>query len=525
MTRKIAMTTVRTVTTLLSQGLSYSVIRRQTGASKGFIHKVASVAKPDYEAFLKLSDEQIHDKLYPKSPNSRSEPDWNAVHDLLQKKHMTLQLIFDEYCRANAGQNLYSYSSFCRRYADKKPSWAPQELFTNLNYVPGDVMEIDYAGDPLVWVDEDAAVHRARVFVAALPFSGLIFAQVYESERQEFWVQGVIEALEYFAGTPKNLVMDNAKALVRQANWTSGNIQPVILDLCDHYGMTAQTCRVQHPQDKNRVEASVNMVERWIIGKLHLQGEGHALAKDRNQLKEMVLKLLNELNQRPWRGKNASRRDCYEDEEKQCMQSLPSHPYDHGEWKIYTVDKGHCIRLSPSYGAHRYSVPAKFTGKRMHVKLTQNRVQIYDAETGAFLAAHERCYSEVGNKTHILPEHLTPAEKQTRLTPDQWLELFSTQFGISRTVAERFVAAAFASDFNGRRLCGAVCAAKRAYSIQVIEKAMALVLDAGVLTTRLFTSLCMTVQMDEHSGDLFEEKQPDADYVTTDHDNIRNDYE
>ena len=116
MTRKIAMTTVRTVTTLLSQGLSYSVIRRQTGASKGFIHKVASVAKPDYEAFLKLSDEQIHDKLYPKSPNSRSEPDWNAVHDLLQKKHMTLQLIFDEYCRANAGQNLYSYSSFCRRY-------------------------------------------------------------------------------------------------------------------------------------------------------------------------------------------------------------------------------------------------------------------------------------------------------------------------------------------------------------------------------------------------------------------------
>ncbi len=31
--------------------------------------------------------------------------------------------------------------------------------------------------------------------------------------------------------------------------------------------------------------------------------------------------------------------------------------------------------------------------------------------------------------------------------------------------------------------------------------------------------------MDEHSGDLFEEKQPDADYVTTDHDNIRNDYE
>lgn len=37
MTRKIAMTTVRTVLNLLSYGLSYKKIRLQTGASNGFI--------------------------------------------------------------------------------------------------------------------------------------------------------------------------------------------------------------------------------------------------------------------------------------------------------------------------------------------------------------------------------------------------------------------------------------------------------------------------------------------------------
>ena len=61
--------------------------------------------------------------MYPKTPNSHCEPDWKAVNDLLQKKHMTLQLVYDEYCRVNAGQKIYSYSSFCRHYADKKPNW------------------------------------------------------------------------------------------------------------------------------------------------------------------------------------------------------------------------------------------------------------------------------------------------------------------------------------------------------------------------------------------------------------------
>ena len=91
MTRKIAMTTIRTVLTMLNSGFSYCKIRHHTGASNGFINKLASVARPDLEAFLKLSDEEIYERVYPKTPNSHCEPDWKAVNDLLQKKHMTLQ--------------------------------------------------------------------------------------------------------------------------------------------------------------------------------------------------------------------------------------------------------------------------------------------------------------------------------------------------------------------------------------------------------------------------------------------------
>ena len=86
MTRKIAMTTIRTVLTMLNSGFSYCKIRHHTGASNGFINKLASVARPDLEAFLKLSDEEIYERVYPKTPNSHCEPDWKAVNDLLQEE-------------------------------------------------------------------------------------------------------------------------------------------------------------------------------------------------------------------------------------------------------------------------------------------------------------------------------------------------------------------------------------------------------------------------------------------------------
>ena len=57
------MTTVRTVLNLLSHGLSYKKISLQTGASNGFINKVATAARPDLQAFLKLSDAEIHERL------------------------------------------------------------------------------------------------------------------------------------------------------------------------------------------------------------------------------------------------------------------------------------------------------------------------------------------------------------------------------------------------------------------------------------------------------------------------------
>ena len=95
------MTIIRTVLAMLNCGFSYSKIRHYTGASNGFINKLASAARSDLEAFLKLSDGEIYERVYPKTPlraelggRQRSSPE--EAHDASAR----LRRILSYECRA-----------------------------------------------------------------------------------------------------------------------------------------------------------------------------------------------------------------------------------------------------------------------------------------------------------------------------------------------------------------------------------------------------------------------------------------
>lgn len=524
------MAAVKAVIELLAHNASYSQIRRELGVSKGFISKVAFVIKADGktpEQFLLLSDAEIRSKVYPDSRKKRTEPNWEDVADKLQRKHMTLQLLYEDYCQNNPEKH-YSYPSYCRLYADWCKTHQTTGGYCNLEHVPGDVVEIDFAGDPLTWVDPCGFEHKERLFVAALPYSGLFFVQVFENETQPSWIQGTVEALAYFGCAPRNLLMDNAKALVRHADWSVGDIQPMVEDMCRHYGMNALTCRVRKPRDKNRVEASVCNAERWIIAKLEL-ANGAVLAKDRTDLKALVRKRLDEVNLQAWRGpgRTGSRRSCFEEEERACMNPLPPHPYVFTEWKVLTVDKGHCIRMSQKFGGHRYSVPASYIGKKVQVKIDEQSLEIFDHDSGQPITTHKRQFNETGQKTFVNPEHWTPQEKRTRLNGNQWVSLFVDKLGIDAKVADTFVANVMGDGQGvaGRNICGAVLRLRKSFSASVIERAMAKLNEAGLWRIKALKAQCESIDADDHYEQTVFNNEPDTQYTTASHGNIRNDYE
>ena len=53
----------------------------------------------------------------------------------------------------------------------------------------------------------------------------MLFTEAFNDETQPSWIYGIVDALEYFGGVPRVLVMDNAAPLVRVPNWQEAEIQ------------------------------------------------------------------------------------------------------------------------------------------------------------------------------------------------------------------------------------------------------------------------------------------------------------
>ena len=80
--------------------------------------------------------------------------------------------------------------------------------------------------------------------------------------------------------------MDNARALVKSADWYEGEKQQTIRSLCNYNGMEPWPCQPRKPWQKSRVEAEVTLVERKIIAALSL--DQMSIAKDMKDLNRQI---------------------------------------------------------------------------------------------------------------------------------------------------------------------------------------------------------------------------------------------
>ncbi len=117
-----------------------------------------------------LTDAALELKLYGvaatrQGQRDRPEPDWAAVNRELKRKHVTLQILWDEYIEAHPGG--YSYSRFCFLYR----TWEGRLPVTmRQTHLGGDRMSVDYAGDtvPVVVDRLTGEVREAHLFVAVM---------------------------------------------------------------------------------------------------------------------------------------------------------------------------------------------------------------------------------------------------------------------------------------------------------------------------------------------------------------------
>lgn len=160
--------------------------------------------------------------------------------------------------------------------------------------------------------------------------------------------------------------------------------------------------------------------------------------RDLDHLNEQVKAKLEELNNAPFTatGRFDSRRQKFEDEEREYLGRLPLQAFCPLDIRDLVVDRGHCVRISGD--GHRYSTPPEYPGKRVSVTITDDKVYIFDLDSWVKIAEHKRYKNVQGNKSHLLTEHLTDAERKYRRQPREWVAEF-VKAGLPEDFADRLV--------------------------------------------------------------------------------------
>ena len=400
--QRSAMRKIKEVLRLKFQAkLSHERIAAATGLSKGAVsnHVQRAVHKGLGWPLPEELDEAGLEALLFKQAAPREHyaaPDWAHVHQELQRRGVTLQLLWEEY-RTTQGERAYCYSQYCANYRQFR-----DRLARSMRQVhrAGEKLFIDYSGDTASVIDGSTGeVRTAQIFVAVMGASKYAYVEASWSQSLPDWIGSHIRAFEYLQAVPSLLVPDNLKSAIAHACRYEPEATSTYADLARHYGTAILPARPFRPRDKAAVEMSVLVVQRWVLARLRNR-QFFSLA----ELNAAISVLLEDLNQRRFKKLPGSRASVFESIDRPAMQPLPQRRYEYADWGRAKVGVDYHVEVD----RHYYSVPHALV--RQHVDTRSSATSVECFFKGRRVSAHVRSYA-AGHHTTI-PEHMPEAHRR-----------------------------------------------------------------------------------------------------------------
>lgn len=358
----------------------------------------------DLSQLLLLPESALYSIFYP-SKDPQSDLDRRAVFSSkvdywikeLRRVGVTRHLLWEEY-RREYPQG-YSYTQFCEHL---RRELGRRDLTIRLNHEPGKVMQVDFAGHKMHWIDESSGeVHQAEVLVAVFPHSQYTFAIALPSQRVGDFIHGLNQAFLFFAGLPQALLSDNLKSYVTRADRYDPTFNELCVQLAAHYQIDLSATRVGKPQDKASVENMVGTVYQRIYAPLRNE-VFHSL----DQLNAAIRGQLHIHNAKPYQQKEGTRHELFHTYELPVMKDLPSDVFEIKKTVRAKVRRNYHVFLGEE--KNHYSVPYQHVGKQATAIYTSSIVQVYIDNQR--VATHQRllyrnAYQYQTNADHLPKSH------------------------------------------------------------------------------------------------------------------------
>ena len=108
---------------------------------------------------------------------------------------------------------------------------------------------------------------RVYLFVATLGYSRRCYVQAFRHERQSAWFDGVEGAFAHFGGVTREVLLDNARALVDHHDAATREVRfnTRLRAFARHWGFTPRACAPYRARTKGKDERGVGYVKRNAI--------------------------------------------------------------------------------------------------------------------------------------------------------------------------------------------------------------------------------------------------------------------
>lgn len=415
--KTILMSSIRQILRLYTQGTSKKKISELTGSSRNTVKKYIQKFHRGhllFEQICEMTDhdlEQLFGAVEPVIKDVRFEQLQALLPQMekqLKRKGVTILLLFEDYKKQCP--NGYGITQFYKYFRDHLKRVQPT---MHLEHKAGDKLFIDFAGEKLSLLDtESGELRDVEVFVAVLGCSQLTYVEAVYSQKKEDLIRACENALHFYGGVPQAIVPDNLRSAVSKSSRYEPLINETFADFAEHYATVVLPARAYRPKDKALVEGMVKIIYRHIYTVVNKEIY-NSLASLNSTIREAV----EVLNNAPFKGRDYSRRQQFEDLERQTLKPLAAYRYEFKQQVIVTVMKnGHaCLHVDKHY----YSVPYRFIGKKVKILYTSSRVEIYYRYER--IATHNRHFRKYHYTT--LNEHLASSHRyMNEWTPEKFLE-------------------------------------------------------------------------------------------------------
>ncbi len=323
------------------------------------------------------------------TPEWTKAVDWEKVR-LEVSRGVQLNIL----AREHAGGAI-SYVQFWRQFHKTYPE-LPQ-VTMRLTHKPAEKTFFDYTEGIDIVDRTTGEVRTTSLLCGVMAMSSYTFGEFTFTQKREELTRSMENAFRYFGGVTPYVTVDNQKAAIDRAHWYDPDVNPTFVDFANHWGFAVIPARPYRPRDKGANESGIGVIQKQFYQEVR-----ERTFYDLGELNRAFREYLERLNSAVMKDWGVSRLERFAGE-RMLLKPCPEQNWEQAEWRQAKVHADCHVQVLKKF----YSVPYKFVGRDVRVRVTMKLVDVFDHDLNP-IASHARLH---GRETHSTDQRHYPEEK------------------------------------------------------------------------------------------------------------------